>query len=203
MNGEYPELWLVWRGRWKPGGIILECAIYFQPTIQNPIQHESESPLDMSNQNLQKKETSSFGNEPPWLVLPMQQPITLWDSCISSLLSACPTDACLAAPVDRWILQVTSQHREACWDTWLFFCASRLPKFAFITHQKGSERKKGVQCGAVVDCGSSEGGKSSQGLEKQLSGLLSTRVQQFTEVRRKKRVSVSGKERKSLLHSKT
>lgn len=150
-----------------------------------------------------KKETSSFGNEPPWLVLPMQQPITLWDSCISSLLSARPTDACLAAPVDRWILQVTSQHREACWDTWLFFCASRLPKFAFITHQKGSERKKGVQCGAVVDCGSSEGGKSSQGLEKQLSGLLSTRVQQFTEVRRKKRVSVSGKERKSLLHSKT
>lgn len=135
-----------------------------------------------------KKEASSFGNEPPWLVLPLQQPITLWDSCISSLLSARPTDARLAAPVDRWILQVTSQHREACWDTWLFFCASRLPKFAFITHQKGSERKKGVQCGAVVDCGSSEGGKSSQGLEKQLSGLLSTRVQQFTEVRGKKRV---------------
>lgn len=74
---------------------------------------------------------------PPWLVLPLQQPITPWDSCISSLLRARPTDACLSAPADRWILQVTSQHREACWDTWLFFCASRLPKFAFITHQAG------------------------------------------------------------------
>lgn len=61
--------------------------------------------------------------------------------------------------------------------------------------EKGSERKKGVQCGAVVDCGSSMGGKSSQGLEKQLSGLLSTRVQQLTEV--------SGKKKKSLLDSKT
>lgn len=56
--------------------------------------------------------------------------------------------------------------------------------------EKGSERKKRAQCDAVVDCGSSEGGKSSEGLEKQLSGLLSTRVQQFTEVRGKKRKRV-------------
>ncbi|RXN17720.1 hypothetical protein ROHU_026567 [Labeo rohita] len=35
--------------------------------------------------------------------------------------------------------------------------------------EKGSERKKRAQCDAVVDCGSSEGGKSSEGLEKQLS----------------------------------
>lgn len=56
--------------------------------------------------------------------------------------------------------------------------------------EKCSERKKRAQCGAVVDCGSSEGGKSSEGLEKQLSGLLSTRVQQFTEVRGKKRERV-------------
>ncbi len=55
--------------------------------------------------------------------------------------------------------------------------------------QKGPERKR-AQCGAVVDCGSSEAGKSSEGLEKQLSGLLSTRVQQFTEVRRKERERV-------------
>lgn len=91
----------------------------------------------MPNQNHQKKRRAPLEMNPPWLVLPLQQPITLWDSCISSLLKARPTDACLASPADRWILQVTSQHTEACWDTWLFFCASRLPKFAFITHQAG------------------------------------------------------------------
>lgn len=49
----------------------------------------------------------------------------------------------------------------------------------------------------MVDCGSSEGGKSSQGLEKQLSGLLSTRVQQFTEVKGKKSVSMNMKDEES------
>lgn len=87
-----------------------------------------------------KKETSSFGNEPPWLVPPAAaanhtvRQLHLFFSHYSD-----PTDACLAAPADRWILQVASQHREACWDTWLFFCASRLTKFAFIMHQAGHE----------------------------------------------------------------
>lgn len=32
--------------------------------------------------------------------------------------------------------------------------------------EKGSERKKGVQCGAVVDCGSSMGGQELSGAGK-------------------------------------
>lgn len=77
----------------------LKCAIYFQPTIQNPIQHESASPLDVPNQNRQKKKTSSFGNEPP-LTHPPAAAANHTETA-ASLLSIRPTDACLAAPADR------------------------------------------------------------------------------------------------------
>lgn len=92
------------------------------------------STCQIKNRQKKKKRTSSFGNEPPPDSSPRCSSQSHCDTA-ASLLSARPTDACLAAPADRWILQVTSQHREACWDTWLFFRASRLPKFAFITHQ--------------------------------------------------------------------
>ncbi|KAL1275767.1 hypothetical protein QQF64_035390 [Cirrhinus molitorella] len=101
-----------------------------------------------------KKTTSSFGNEPPLTRPPA--------AAANDTARQLHLFSALVLQMLVWLLLRTDES-----------CRQGM--------EKGSERKKRAQCGAVVDCGSSEGGMSSEGLEKQLSGLLSTRVQQFTE----------------------
>ncbi len=139
----------------------------FSTYHSNPIQHESASPLDVPNQNRQKKRLAPLEMNPPWLVPPAAAANHTVRQ-LQSLLSTRPTDACLAAPADRWILQVTSQHREACLDTWLFFRASRLPKFC-IHYASGrawrsaQRRRRERSGGTVVDCGALRGARALRG----------------------------------------